>query len=155
MYCASPDDRSKHRYLHTRLSTFALRAYVRSCRRFRFIPSLKRCSSLPSLDLAQIAGCGLEPQLQFVTLDDETECHLFVIHTRLSQVDVFRRGKWHLFTSHPVTSFFLCLLERLLLRVSFRGPIAAISLAPSARSGRVHAHVKGVVQQAGLKRQVA
>lgn len=38
---------------------------------------------------------------------------------------------------------------------TFRGPIAAISLAPSARSGRVHAHVKGVVQQAGLKRQVA
>lgn len=38
---------------------------------------------------------------------------------------------------------------------TFRGPIVAISLAPSARSERVHAHVKGVVQQAGLKRQVA
>lgn len=38
---------------------------------------------------------------------------------------------------------------------TFRGSIAAISLAPSARSGRAHAHVKGVVQQTGLKRQVA
>lgn len=42
-----------------------------------------------------------------------------------------------------------------LITGTFRGPVAAISLAPSARSGRVHAHVKGVVQQAGLKRQVA
>lgn len=42
--------------------------------------------------------------------------------------------------------FFTCFLESILLRETFRGPIMAISLAPSARSGRVHAHVKGVVQ---------
>lgn len=60
------------------------------------------------------------------------------------------------FTYFP--SSILCLsffrLFGLLLR-DFRGPIAAISLAPSARSGRVHAHVKRVVQRAELKRQVA
>lgn len=47
------------------------------------------------------------------------------------------------------------LLERTSYYGTFRGSIAAISLASSARSGRVHAHVKRVVQQIGLKRQVA
>lgn len=56
--------------------------------------------------------------------------------------------------SFPALFYLFSVSARVSYYGTFRGPIAAISLAPSARSG-VHAHVKGVVQQAGLKRQVA
>jgi hypothetical protein len=78
------------------------------------------------------------------------------MHESLDGEDISRRGKWHLLVFLPVSFSSLAITSsRASYYETFRGPVAAISLAPSARSGRVHAHVKGVVQQAGLKRQVA